>query len=94
MTSSGWLFWERSRDRAPENDKLTVAFKLRRDRKGNTVQARPRSVAVFETTSDAVPFDDWMRDLKDLTGRAAIEARIGLLRRGSLGKSIATWAMG
>ena len=35
-----------------------------------------------------VPFDDWMRDLKDLVGKAAIEARIALLRRGSLGKKI------
>jgi putative addiction module killer protein len=50
------------------------------------VQARPRNVEVYESASRAVPFDDWMRDLKDPIGKAAIEARIALLRRGSLGK--------
>jgi putative addiction module killer protein len=35
--------------------------------------------------SGASPFDDFMEDLKDIIGRAAIEARVGLLRRGSLG---------
>ena len=50
------------------------------------MQARPRNVEVYETASATVPFDDWMRGLKDLTGRAAIEARIARLRQGSLGK--------
>jgi putative addiction module killer protein len=50
------------------------------------VQARPRNVEVYEAASGAVPFDDWMRDLRDPIGRAAIDARIALLRRGSLGK--------
>jgi putative addiction module killer protein len=50
------------------------------------VLARPRNVEVYVAASSAVPFDDWMRDLKDPRGKAAIEARIGLLRRGSLGK--------
>src|ERR1035438_868487 len=36
--------------------------------------------------SGAVPFDDWMQDLKDLIGGSAIDARIALLRRGALGK--------
>jgi putative addiction module killer protein len=49
------------------------------------VRARPRSVAVYEMASGAVPFDDWMQDLKDMIGRSAIDARIALLRRGSLG---------
>jgi putative addiction module killer protein len=35
--------------------------------------------------SGAAPFDDWMQDLKDIMGRSAIDARIALLRRGSLG---------
>ena len=47
---------------------------------------RPRIVDVYETADDSVPFDDYMRGLKDLAGKAAIESRIGLLRRGSLGK--------
>jgi putative addiction module killer protein len=50
------------------------------------VQARPRSVQVYETAAGRAPFDDWMRRLKDTIGRAAIDARIALLRRGSLGK--------
>jgi putative addiction module killer protein len=49
------------------------------------VQARPRNVEVYESASGAVPYDDWMRDLKDPLGKAAVDARIGLLRRGSLG---------
>lgn len=48
--------------------------------------ARPRKVAVYLTASGEPPFDDWMDGLKDPLGRAAIDARIGLLRRGSLRK--------
>ena len=50
------------------------------------MQARPRNVEVYESASGATPFDDWMRNLKDPIGKAAVEARIALLRRGSLGK--------
>jgi putative component of toxin-antitoxin plasmid stabilization module len=50
------------------------------------VQVRPRNVEVYESTSGAVPFDNWMGNLRDPIGKAAIEARIALLRRGSLGK--------
>jgi putative addiction module killer protein len=50
------------------------------------VLARPRNVEVYESTNHALPFEDWMRGLKDVQGSAAIDARIGLLRRGSLGK--------
>lgn len=50
------------------------------------MQARPRIVEVYVTASSAVPFDDWMDPLKDDIGRAAIDSRIALLRRGSLGK--------
>ena len=51
--------------------------------------ARPRNVEVYGAESNAVPYDDWMRHLKDSLGKAAIEARVGLLRRGSLGKQYA-----
>ena len=47
--------------------------------------ARPRSVEVYETASGSSPFDDWMRSLKDPVGKAAIDAKVALLRRGSLG---------
>jgi putative addiction module killer protein len=49
------------------------------------VQVRPRNVEVYVTSSRAVPFDDWMLSLKDPVGKAAIDARIGRLRLGSLG---------
>ena len=47
--------------------------------------ARPRNVEVYESPSGSAPFDDWMRDLKDPVGKAAIDAKVALLRRGSLG---------
>ena len=47
--------------------------------------ARPRNVEVYESPSGSAPFDDWMRSLKDSVGKAAIDARVALLRRGSLG---------
>jgi putative addiction module killer protein len=50
------------------------------------VEARPRNVQVYVTASAEVPFDEWMNTLKDGIGRAAIDARIALLRRGSLGR--------
>src|SRR5271155_4795915 len=50
--------------------------------------ARPRNVQVYVTSSASVPFDDYMENLKDEKGRAAIDARIALLRKGSLGKDI------
>jgi len=54
------------------------------------VLAHPRNVDVYEIRFHALPFDDWMRGLKDVLGAAAIDARIGLLRRGSLGKKYRT----
>lgn len=50
------------------------------------MQARPRSVEVYVSPSNRVPFDDYMQGLKDVLGHGAIDARIALLRRGSLGK--------
>lgn len=47
---------------------------------------RPRNVTVYEQSSGSAPFDDYMAGLKDIAGKAAIESRIALLRRGSLGK--------
>lgn len=47
--------------------------------------ARPRNVEVYETATGSAPFDSWMRDLKDPVGKAAIDAKVALLRRGSLG---------
>jgi putative addiction module killer protein len=49
------------------------------------MQVRPRNVEVYETSSGIAPFDNWVRDLKDPIGKAAIDAKIALLRRGSLG---------
>jgi putative addiction module killer protein len=47
---------------------------------------RPRNVEVYEQSSGGHPFDEYMDKLKDMMGKSAIESRIGLLRRGSLGR--------
>ncbi len=49
------------------------------------MQVRPRNVEVYVSSSGVIPFDDWMLSLKDPIGKAAIDARIGRLRLGSLG---------
>ena len=35
-----------------------------------------------------MPFEEWLEKLADLQGSAAIDGRIALLRRGSLGKNV------
>jgi putative addiction module killer protein len=50
------------------------------------VQARLRNVAVYESAAGWSPFDEYLKALKDPIGSAAIDARIGRLRLGSLGK--------
>jgi putative addiction module killer protein len=50
------------------------------------MRAIPRNVEIYEMASGSAPFEDWIGGLTDLQGSAAIDARIGLLRRGSLGK--------
>lgn len=47
---------------------------------------RPRTVHVYATANETLPFNEWMRDLKDQIGKAAIDSRVALLRNGSLGK--------
>lgn len=48
------------------------------------MQARPRNVEVYIASSSRIPFEEYMNSLKDLNGSGAIDARIALLRRGSL----------
>ena len=52
------------------------------------MQARPRNVELYETQHGTVPFEEWLEKLADLRGSAAIDGRIALLRRGSLGKKV------
>jgi len=49
------------------------------------VEAHPRNVEVYVAPDETCPFDRYMDKLKDLEGRAQIEARINKLRRGLLG---------
>jgi hypothetical protein len=54
--------------------------------KGDPLQVRTRNVNVYQAASGKVPFDEWMAGLKDVIGKAAIEARIAMLRRGIVRK--------
>jgi putative addiction module killer protein len=49
------------------------------------VHARPRNVEVYESADGRYPFEEYLQALKDPIGSAAIDARIGRLRLGSLG---------
>ncbi len=49
------------------------------------MEAHPRNVETYVAPDNTSPFDEWMRELKDLKGRAQIEARINKLRRGIVG---------
>lgn len=49
------------------------------------MEAHPRNVETYVAPDDTSPFDEWMLELKDLKGRAQIEARINKLRRGIIG---------
>jgi putative addiction module killer protein len=49
------------------------------------MEVHPRNVENYVAPDDTCPFDEWMDKLKDLKGKAQIEARINKLRRGMLG---------
>jgi putative addiction module killer protein len=51
------------------------------------VLVRPREIDVYALPDGkTLPFNVWMANLNDIIGKAAIDSRVGLLRRGSLGK--------
>lgn len=49
------------------------------------MDVRPKVVLVYRTGDGRLPFDQWLRELRDASAVARVLARIGRLRRGSLG---------
>jgi putative addiction module killer protein len=49
------------------------------------VDIQPRSVLVYRTREGRLPFDEWLRELRDTSAAARVLARIGRIRRGNLG---------
>ena len=49
------------------------------------MDSQPKSVLVYRTREGRLPFDDWLRDLRDADAVARVLARIGRVRRGNLG---------
>jgi putative addiction module killer protein len=45
----------------------------------------PKSVLVYRTRDGRLPFDEWLRDLRDANAVARVLARVGRIRRGNLG---------
>jgi putative addiction module killer protein len=49
------------------------------------VEAIPRELRVYEASSGACPFEDWLEALRDAKGRAQIQVRLDRLEQGNLG---------
>ena len=49
------------------------------------MEAQPREVAIYQTEDERKPFQEWLEDLKDKKGVAAIDAKIAKVRKGNLG---------
>ena len=45
----------------------------------------PKSVLVYRTRDGRLPFDEWLRALRDANAVARVLARVGRVRRGNLG---------
>ena len=48
------------------------------------MDAKPKSVLVYRTREGRLPFDEWLRELRDQNAVARVLARIGRVRRGNL----------
>ena len=46
---------------------------------------QPKSVLVYRTSEGRLPFDEWLRDLRDQNAVARVLARIGRIRQGNMG---------
>ena len=46
---------------------------------------KPKSVLVYRGPDGRLPFDEWLRELRDVNAVARVLARIGRVRRGNLG---------
>jgi putative addiction module killer protein len=49
------------------------------------VDNKLKSVLVYRTREGRLPFDEWLRELRDQNAVARVLVRIGRIRRGSLG---------
>jgi putative addiction module killer protein len=49
------------------------------------VDTKPKSVLVYRTGDGRLPFDEWLRELRDQNVIARVLARIGRVRLGNLG---------
>jgi putative addiction module killer protein len=49
------------------------------------VDIKPKSVLVYRGRDGRLPFDEWLRELRDANAVARVLARIGRIRRGNLG---------
>lgn len=49
------------------------------------MELKPKSVLVYRTRDGRLPFDEWLRELRDANALARVLARIGRLRRGNPG---------
>jgi putative addiction module killer protein len=49
------------------------------------VDIKPKSVLVYRGPDGRLPFDEWLRGLRDANAVARVLARIGRIRRGNLG---------
>ena len=49
------------------------------------MDVKPKSVLVYRKRDGGLPFDEWLRGLRDANTVARVLARIGRMRRGSLG---------
>ena len=46
---------------------------------------KPKAVLVYRTRDGRLPFDEWLRELRDTNAVGRVLARIGRIRRGNLG---------
>ncbi len=49
------------------------------------MEVDPRELRLYETSSGACPFEDWLDALRDARGRARIRVRLDRIEQGNLG---------
>ena len=49
------------------------------------MEASPRELMSYQTSSGKIPFQDWLSNLRDAKGRALIEIRLDRLEYGNFG---------
>ena len=49
------------------------------------MDAIPRELRLYEASTGACPFEDWLEALRDARGRAQIQVRLDRLEQGNLG---------